>query len=240
LNNSLLNKITLSEFSYLTFKKFSFDDFSYGFVGNFREPSPASTLEALQKELKTNFVAIPTQVHGNEVIYIDEKLFKMVIFNPVADGLIFPRERSGLFCIKTADCVPLVLVTKRCIALVHAGWKGLAQEIVNCALLKLYEIEKFEMVYAFVGPCASKKNYEVGSEVINAIGSSVSYDTISSDKFKLDLVQTTYNQVKKFCVKRTIELAFEHSQICTIENHDFYSYRREGANTGRNITFVKI
>ncbi|SNT69594.1 polyphenol oxidase family protein [Psychrobacter sp. LV10R520-6] len=101
------------------------------------------------------------QVHGKQIYDVDNTPFSM---QPVdADAMISQQDNLGL-AVMTADCVPIVLYqpASRQIAVIHAGWQGLA-----CGVIKA-TAERFSatgQVMAWIGVCISQSNYEVGSHV---------------------------------------------------------------------------
>jgi copper oxidase (laccase) domain-containing protein len=78
-----------------------------------------------------------------------------------ADGLISISESHSPLAIKTADCLPIVVLGNNGSALVHAGWKGIASKI----FLKS-EILNLDPYYFFIGPSIQKESFEVTEEFI--------------------------------------------------------------------------
>jgi len=154
---------------------------------------------------------------------------------PEADAVLVERsallEKSGrhlkIIGIITADCVPVVLCTKNKIALIHAGWRGLAAGILSVAANALSE----EITHCAIGPNATG-SYEVGEEVIAAIGTTAVFTR--AEKLMLDLTKTALKELAPFLGSAEVW----SSKICTIDDAGFYSYRREGKNAGRNLTVV--
>jgi len=107
----------------------------------------AAGVEALQ---------IATQVHGKEVIDLDTSELK-------SDGDAITTTKSNLaVAILVADCVPLVLADTKRIAVVHAGWRGLAARVIPEAL-KYFEDPS--LVFVGIGPRISPEAYQVDTEV---------------------------------------------------------------------------
>jgi len=114
-----------------------------------------------------------------------EQGFKPVILHQIHSDLVHviedaPPERldgdalvtavSGLLLvIKTADCLPLLLVDerRRVIAAVHAGWRGTKARIARKAVEVL--VSRFGTdpadLWAALGPCIGPSCYEVGEDV---------------------------------------------------------------------------
>jgi hypothetical protein len=139
-----------------------------------------------------------------------------------------PEERVG-YAIATADCVPIVLRGSSGWGLIHAGWRGLANGIIGKVARALGE-----SVEAAIFACAGGDVYEVGSEVIEAIGSAASYRPGRDGRYLLDTAQTASQQLRDIMPKQAVEI----SGICTILDSRFHSHRRDGELAGRAITFV--
>ena len=148
--------------------------------------------------------------------------------------MIAPRNQNGpgervLYAISTADCVPVVLRGSTGWGLVHAGWRGLANGIIGKVAHGLGEV-----VEAAIFACAGGEVYEVGPEVIEAIGKTASYRAATNGKFLLDTAETAAAQLRTVLFSEAIE----KSGICTIRDQRFHSHRRDGERAGRSITFV--
>ena len=63
----------------------------------------------------------------------------------------------------TADCVPIILydVKNEIIGCIHAGWKGAYLDVIKNTIFKIKKLNSNNKIYACVGPCIGKKNYEV-------------------------------------------------------------------------------
>lgn len=203
---------------------------------------PGSNLRELYEATGIAELANPRQTHGNLVFDVrntqdleayralDGSLTRFGEF----DALITPTARSGSseklgFGIATADCVPVVMRGVSGWGLVHAGWRGLANGIIGRAAEALGEIREVA-IFA----CAGGATYEVGREVIDAIGESVVYQTGTSGSLLLDTAETARQQLLPYVDKKRIET----SGICTIADTRFHSHRRDGATAGRSITFL--
>ena len=74
-----------------------------------------------------------------------------------------------LLVIRTADCLPVLLVdeARRAVAAVHCGWRGTEKRILEKAvraMVEAYGSKPGEMLAA-LGPCIGPACYEVGPEV---------------------------------------------------------------------------
>jgi YfiH family protein len=77
-----------------------------------------------------------------------------------------------LLVIRTADCLPVLLVDEksRAVAAVHCGWRGTEKRILEKAVKAMGEVygSKPGEMLAALGPCIGAACYEVGPEVRDA------------------------------------------------------------------------
>lgn len=156
---------------------------------------------------------------------------------PIADGFIVPRRvdtGQQEFAIVTADCLPVFIATDSSIACVHAGWRGLAAGILLNAL-ELLAVETTTSVAVLIGPAAGSGRYQVGAEVIEALGQYATCVPDDSGAYLLDLSATACKQVHSYVPQAECSLI----PVCTISDERFYSYRRDPAGPGRNYACFK-
>ncbi len=208
----------------------------HGFLGKdfVLAPSHSDTLCQAFSDSFDAPLSLLHQVHGSECVNVCEQHSTNEEFFE-ADAFLFPRFSSEprAYGIKTADCVPILLVGKTTCAVIHAGWRGLAAGILKRVSAQLAQHDDLSSVTALIGPAAGGDHYEVGREVLEEIGPCVSYRQISESKALLDLEHTA----EKLLVDSGIEQVFA-SGICTMSDDRFYSYRREGQRAGRNLAFI--
>ena len=140
-------------------------------------------------------------------------------------------QKKGIVCtIMTADCMPVFICNQKGseIALVHAGWRGFTDGIVEKAI-GLFT-DSADQLLVHCGPAISQKYFEIGNEVKDQLGGSEKYYRPNKDK-----EGHCYADLSGLLGER-MELAgvtYTHSQHCTYAEADqFFSYRREGT-TGR-------
>lgn len=205
----------------------------HGFVGkplNFSATGRESSAGKLFAELAASELVLVHQVHGARLAELSE------IRGAVeADGIIFPLCTPGrrvVVGVRSADCVPIILIGQDFGAVVHAGWRGLAAGIVAKAAQQISQLGQGG-VQALIGPCAGRSLYEVGPEVLDAIGDTACAAAAADGKFLLDLSSTTQKQLVAAGV-----LDIATANLCTMADKRFYSFRREGAPVGNNLAFV--
>ncbi len=149
------------------------------------------------------------------------------------DALI--TGRAGLvLSITTADCVPVVLAAGERLAVIHAGWRGIASAIVTKAL---DELGAPEQTMAWLGPAIGPCCYEVGPEVaervVRASGAAARVERPNA-KPRLDLHASITCQLRERGVHEIRKVA-----TCTrCHPEALASYRRDGEHAGRNLTFA--
>ena len=82
---------------------------------------------------------------------------------------LMTNKRGLLLVIRTADCLPVLLVDEanRAVAAVHCGWRGTEKRILEKAakaMSEAYGSRPGEMLAA-LGPCIGGSCYEIGPEV---------------------------------------------------------------------------
>ncbi len=175
------------------------------------------------------------QVHGNVVVEIS-KVTKQA---PIADAMI-TRERNTALAIMTADCLPILLVSRQgdVIAAIHGGWRPLAANIIAKTIAKM-GVEVGE-IYAWLGPCIGKEAFEVGAEVKGVF---VEQETMLSSAFHkqengrslADLHQIAKVQLNHLGVTKINML----SECTFFESKKYYSYRRNSI-TGRMASVITL
>ena len=140
----------------------------------------------------------------------------------------------GVVCaILTADCLP-VFVSKKdgsMVGIAHAGWKGLISGVIE-NLIESFHCNGCDLV-VHLGPAISKNYFEVGVEIKDLYLSKNSNFARSfsfySDRYFLDL----YDAAKVILESFNITLISGGDRCTFRESNEFFSYRRDGINSGR-------
>lgn len=127
----------------------------------------------------------------------------------------------------TADCLPVALVAAGGVAMVHAGWRGLAAGVLEEGVRALRELGVQGEVRAAIGPGAGACCYEAGSEV-HAAFAEHGPRARRGDNADLKLVA-------RLRLERAGVGQVHDAGICTLCSPPglFYSHRRDGGLTGR-------
>ena len=100
------------------------------------------------------------QTHGIRIVELDGQRH----VEPEADASL-TRMPGPVCAVLTADCLPVLLACRRgtVVAAVHAGWRGLADGVLQAAVAAM-DIPAAQMV-AWLGPAIGQAAFEVGPEV---------------------------------------------------------------------------
>lgn len=180
------------------------------------------------------------QTHSTNVADLDyadnfaEKIF-------VADAS-FTAKQNKICAVLTADCLPILLCDKKgtVVSAIHAGWKGLAEGIIEIALETIYK--KFALFgddfLAWLGPAIGPGAFAVKNDVRDKFLANDS----KSEKYFLKAGPETwladiYALAKLRLNKYGITDIFG-GEFCTFtDQRHFFSYRREKL-TGRMASLI--
>lgn len=205
---------------------------------SFCSESQESSVQQLLMAFSVKQMFIPRQSHSSELIDVRGETpasFGTLMDSRQADAIVAQRREpcSLAFGITTADCVPLIVRSGSYFALIHAGWRGLANGIIDKVLDSMPTPDE-----VVIFPAAGSGMYEVGAEVVEAIGKSAvcRQQRSGGAQYWLDTASTAAGQVRSVCPTASISQA----RICTIEDMRFHSFRRDGLEAGRNLTFLNL
>jgi len=173
------------------------------------------------------------QIHSNIVVPADKN------FLGYQADASFSIEPNQVCAILTADCLPILLCNQagKKIAAIHAGWRGLANEIIENTLNKFDESP--ENILAWIGPGISGKVYEVNDELRTIF--------LTKNKlFKDCFIRNNKNNwladlpaiAKNIFNAHGIENIYGGEHCTFSEPEKFFSYRRDGSNTGRQASLI--
>ena len=173
------------------------------------------------------------QVHGTSV-RMHEAGPPGLYLAPACDGHA-TRAAGVLLTVGLADCVgaSLVASARRAVAVLHCGWRGIAQGILERGLETLEErlaVSPTELHF-HLGPAICGSCYEVGPEVHQALGRPV-----PARPAPVDLRVLLAERARAAGVPRD---QITISELCTrCGESPFFSHR--GGSTGRQVAFIGI
>jgi len=175
-------------------------------------------------------VALGNQVHGVEIMTLERGVGWMQVEG--IDGWT-TRARGILLTVTVADCIPIyLLVPGRAVALLHAGWRGVAAGILRRGVTRLAGLigaTPADMImHCGVGVCGMC--YEVGSEVMQACGAPAS----GAGPFHLDLRERLVQDGRALGIAEITV-----SEWCSAHDRPrFYSHRASRGADGRMVAYL--
>ncbi len=173
-------------------------------------------------------IVLAHQVHGTDVHWHDALPEGWLILDGM-DGHA-TTERGVLLTVTVADCIPVYLAVpqKGAAALVHAGWRGTADGVLEqcIELLKWRGFAKASdiVMHCGVGICGSC--YEVGSEVAVRFG----------------MTGTVTVDLRAVLAKQARDLGINEITVspwCSAEGRDrFFSHRASRGGDGRMVAYL--
>jgi polyphenol oxidase len=209
-------------------------------VGGLGHEHGLEARERLRARLGLRLLARGYQAHGTTVLRIrtdaDVPAHDSALSQPPieADGHATSSAGIGAMAL-AADCLPVALGGERAVAIVHAGWRGLAAGVLEQGVLALRDLHAQGDIAAIIGPGAGPCCYEVGPEVHAALdlaGATAHPDCGPGAA----LAAPTPIDLKAIARARLLAAGVDRVEDvgrCTICDERFFSYRREGARAGR-------
>lgn len=149
-------------------------------------------------------------------------------------------SEPGLVCaVLTADCLPVVIgdPAGQCVAVVHAGWRGLAAGVIEATLAELPAPSA--RLQAWLGPAIGPRAFVVGDDVRAAFAESTipcgaAFRQRLEGGWLADLYELARLRLRAAGVSR-----IDGGAHCTWhEPERFFSHRRDGSGTGRMATLA--
>ncbi|MBQ9891043.1 MAG: peptidoglycan editing factor PgeF [Firmicutes bacterium] len=191
------------------------------------------------------YVVAPVQVHGVRVIPVNRSVLEeqgTLVQLPDCDGTVTDIPGVTLTS-KHADCVPLFACdpVKGVIGLAHAGWRGTSDGIAAVLALTMIQIYGCEPrnIKVCVGPAIGRCCFEVSEDVVAEFIAKMPWceDYIDEGKvpgkYMIDLKGINTELLKMFGVSD-----IRISPVCTVEDMNCYSYRRDGT-TKRMLAYIR-
>ena len=174
------------------------------------------------------------QVHGREVAELGPIAADT---EPRVDAAV-SHIRGTVLAILSADCLPVLLCSDdgRHIAAAHAGWRGLAAGVLE-AVVQSVGVPG-DRLLAWLGPCIAASSYEVDQTVRDAFmrgdaSAEHAFVPTRAGHWSCNLEYLARQRLQKVGVTRIHGGGFD-----TFSDERFYSWRRDGARSGRFASLV--
>ncbi len=177
----------------------------------------------------------PQQIHSGIVLNASEATRAPW---PEADGLVSDAGGQSLW-VCGADCTPVLIADPGSghAAACHAGWRGVAAEILPAAIQRLESLgANREALLVALGPAVSGARYQVGTEVVEAISAAIpgDADRLESEAILRDQHPGRHRLDIRVAARLQLQSAgiaserIAHCPLCTVGEPDlFHSWRRD-------------
>jgi len=212
-------------------------------TGAYASLNPAGHVNDDPQHVKTNryiikdMLQLPSepvwlqQVHGVRVVNADET-------NSLEEADASFADQPGTVCaVLTADCLPLLFCGDdgEVVAAAHAGWRGLRAGIIAETLYAM----SCQDAQVWLGPAIGPESFEVGDDVRDAF---VRDNPITAVAFRAGQPGKWLADIYRLARIKLAELGVQQvygGDLCTVADAQrFYSYRRDGAATGRMASLI--
>ena len=158
----------------------------------------------------------------------------------------FSTHARVVCAVQTADCLPVLFCDHvgSVVAAAHAGWRGLAQGVLQATVRSMRAIQPggaAGAISAWLGPAIGPQQFEVGAEVLAAFDHLPSGRTAfvahpqHAGKYLADIYQ-----LARLSLAQVDVLEVAGGEYCTVSQaQQFYSYRRD-QQTGRMVSCIWI
>lgn len=193
----------------------------------------------------------PHQTHSVNVIRIDNPEMTREQLDGV-DALITDLQDVAIG-VRTADCIPVLLYdpVRRAIGAAHSGWRGTVNMIAKKTIVEMVRLFGCSPsnISAVIGPGIGFDSFQVGEEVALVFKESgFPVDRIWA--FRGARAENSMEGGHHIDLKECVRISLvdcgvpadniQVSDIDTYIDDRFYSARREGIQTGRNINAIKM
>lgn len=171
------------------------------------------------------------QVHGINVVHAEQAGCV-----PRADACV-SHQPNAVCTVMTADCLPVLICDEAgsVVAAAHAGWRGLADGVIEATVAAMQVPPSSLMVW--LGPAIGPDAFEVGEEVREIF---LGHDSAADTAFRPH-GEKYFADIALLARLRLQALGIQHiygGDFCTYTDPTrFYSYRRDG-RTGRMATMI--
>lgn len=190
------------------------------------------------------FVIRPCLVHGTRVVSVTKQFLEGrpgYIEIEECDGLV-TSEKNVTLTSTHGDCIPLYAAdpVKGVIGLAHAGWRGTADGIAAVlmkTMIQSYGCDPADIL-TVVGPGIGKCCFEVSEDVAQQFADKIPWSeafiekAAAEGKYMIDLKGINAEFFRLFGAGRT-----EVSPVCTYEDENCWSYRRNGT-ANRMLAYI--
>jgi YfiH family protein len=183
-----------------------------------------------------------SQVHGSAVRAVAAGEPVSALRTDAADALIVPAGGLAIG-VRVADCLPLLLADPEsgAVAAVHAGWRGTVAGVVEAAVAALCALggatsqRLLAATFPHIRGCCFEVGPDVADRLLAASPDSGVVDR-TRDRPHVELQRVVSAKLEQLGVPVTNLTDLPGCTRC--EPDRFFSYRRDGARSGRHIAAI--
>ncbi len=172
------------------------------------------------------------QVHGTRVVRAES------VCGPEQADAAHTSVPHTVCAVMTADCLPLLLCDADGseVAIAHAGWRGLAEGVVERTVAAM--ARRPQRLLAYLGPAIGPSAFEVGDDVRAAFlargaAAAAAFRPHGAGKWLADIYELARQRLRDAGVERVFGGGY-----CTVADQGrFFSYRRDKV-TGRMASLI--
>lgn len=173
------------------------------------------------------------QIHSNNIVSAQpENLYCE------ADAS-FTNVPNQVCAVLTADCLPLLICDKQGkeVAAVHAGWRGLANGIIE-KTIQTFNAQPHELL-VWLGPAIGPNKFEIRKDVYDIFTqanplTNTCFTPLNSEQWLANIYQLATLQLQGLGISQIYG-----GNFCTHTEADkFFSYRREGNGRGQIVSLI--
>lgn len=179
------------------------------------------------------------QVHGTRVVAAET-----VEGEPEADAAV-SMTPGVVAVVMVADCLPVMVADAegRAVAAVHAGWRGLADGVIQMGVKSVRDAvgDDNARVVVWLGPRIGPEAFEVGEDVRDAMRATLPQADLAfrpgeNGKFFADLGILARQALAQVHVAEAD--VFDCGLSTHADKKRFWSYRRDGEKAGRHAAMI--
>ncbi|MFT5503434.1 MAG: YfiH family protein [Gammaproteobacteria bacterium] len=173
------------------------------------------------------------QTHSADVVLLEANPSRK------ADAAI-TRSAGVVAAIMTADCLPVLLADTSGteVAAIHAGWRGLANGIIQNTLVNM--VTQPERIQAWIGPSITQAHFEVGQEVRQVFLDNIeSCDLLFKANRPGHYLCDLAGLAEKVLRLAGVQIVYRDPHCSYRDEELFFSYRRQSV-TGRMVSLIWV
>lgn len=186
--------------------------------------------------IKKKNIIMLNQVHGDDIVIIDDHPSRDLPFIAEADGMI-TAVKGLCLVIRTADCVPVIVhdINHGVLGAIHSGWRGCRLSISKKMILMMerHYGSRPGDIRVFILPAIGPESYTVNTDVAAFFPRHI---TKKNEKLYLNLWENIRSEMREAGISGE---RIHTAGLCSLSANDkFFSHR--GGDNGRNLNFCYL